>query len=163
MKVQRRSVVHLEINTFVLVLIQWKSEFRMPPLLPLPLRFFESEKSRDIYSAGSLQWVSVFEVRLPGVFIWKDPFSSSLHRAVILLLHLKSDSTCHVIGKEGVPRVKEKHFFHSQKMVNKQHLDENFFVCSSQFPRPNEPGFFMRCQSWKLSPLTLIQNWWGWV
>lgn len=109
-KVQRHSVVHLEINTYVQVLIQWKSEFRMPPLLPLPFRFSKSEKSRETQLDLSV-------LRLLGVLIWKDGFSSSLHRPVILLLHQKSDSTCHVTGKEGVPKVKD--VFYPQKMIKK--------------------------------------------
>lgn len=104
----------------------------MPPLLPLPLRFSKSEKSRGTQLDFSV-------LRLPDVLIWKDGFSSSLHRPVILLLHQKSDSTCHVTGKEGVPKVKD--FFHPQKMMKKEHVDENLFVYSSQFPRPYESGF----------------------
>lgn len=82
----------------------------MPPLLPLPLRFSKSEKSRESQLDFSVS-------RLPDVLVWKDGFSSSLHRPVILLLHQKSDSTCHVTGKEGVPEVKD--FFHPQKMMKK--------------------------------------------
>ena len=66
--------------------------------------------------------------RLPDVLVWKDGFSSSLHRPVILLLHQKSDSTCHVTGKEGVPEVKDFFAFDNSrelkdvKLIGYEHL-----------------------------------------
>lgn len=66
-------------------------------------------------------------------FYATDGFNSALSRLVILLLHVIFDSICLEVGREGIPRGKEKYFLPFSDFGKKSSSGWKHFACSSHF------------------------------